>query len=319
MLKLEDGNLTREEVIEISKKTNMIPVTYDRMFKGVFMFNLEILKIFLIEVLELNLNPDEVIINPENGELPLEKYKEKLNIIDMYVTLNKDIHIDVEMNNKNFTSVMDARMHLYGSKLYTLLFERGDEEETFDNKILIQLDLNAKNNGIPYGEDVIVNYGTKTKQVYVKNVKRVIKYLAYYRNLYYNKNEKLNKSQLWLVALSSENFVELYDILVQLLKPKEVDKFIRKVINMSKDNFMLHEWEKEKMDQLKQRETIESIKIDIAEENFKLGVRQGIEQGTETRDMQIVKAMLDNNYKDEDIVSITGLSLEKINEIKKNK
>ena len=84
---------------------------------------------------------------------------------------------------------------------------------------------------------------------------------------------------------------------------------------MSKDNFMLHEWEKEKMDQLKQRETIESIKIDIAEENFKLGVEQGIEQGVET----IVKAMLDNNYKDEDIVSITGLSLEKINEIKKNK
>ena len=46
------------------------------------------------------------------------------------------------------------------------------------------------------------------------------------------------------------------------------------------------------------------------------GIKQGIEQGLQQRNIEIAKSMLNKNMKIEDIMDITGLSKEEINNFK---
>ena len=76
---------------------------------------------------------------------------------------------------------------------------------------------------------------------------------------------------------------------------------------MSKLKFNLHEWEKEKMDELVREE---SKRID-REEGFNAGVEQGIEQEKNTT----IKNMLNKNMDLKDIAEITGKTIEEIKKI----
>ena len=96
--------------------------------------------------------------------------------------------------------------------------------------------------------------------IYIKNKKTILKYLAFYKEKYYTLGENLERDELWLVVILSENLVELYDLLGKLLSNEKRDKFIRKVIKMSEDNFILSLWEKEKMDELKELAIIEDAR-----------------------------------------------------------
>ena len=68
--------LTREELVELDKTFQMVPLTLDFMFKNIFTDDLDILKEFLILETGLRLNPDSTKITILNGELPKENYKE---------------------------------------------------------------------------------------------------------------------------------------------------------------------------------------------------------------------------------------------------
>ena len=87
--------LTREELEEMDKTMQIIPLTYDFMFKNVFTDDLDILKEFLILETGLRLNPNDTKISILNGELPKENYKEYKKTIDIYISLNDKICIDV--------------------------------------------------------------------------------------------------------------------------------------------------------------------------------------------------------------------------------
>ena len=130
--------------------------------------------------------------------------------------------------------------------------------------------------------------------------------------MYYNFDIKLSKSELWLVVILSETFTELYDLLGELLSDLKREKFIRKVIEMSKDTFILHEWEKEKMDEL--------TKLAYEEDGHKRGLEQGREQGftdgLQKRSQEIAKNMLKENLSLDVISKCTGLSHEELEKIK---
>src|SRR5699024_5172159 len=138
----------------------------------------------------------------------------------------------------------------------------------------------------------------------LKNRQIILKYLAYYKKMYYNFDIKLSKSELWLVAILSESFTELYDLLGELLSNVKREKFIRKVIEMSKDTFILHEWEKEKMDEL--------TKLAYEEDGHKRGLEQGFDDAIST----VAKNMLKDNLSLDLISKYTNLSHEELEKIK---
>ena len=82
-----------------------------------------------------------------------------------------------------------------------------------------------------------------------------------------------------------------------------IKKFMKDVINMSWDGFNLHEWEKDKLDEM--------VVYNREQKALKDGIKQGIEQ--------TIKEMLKNNLDLELISKITNKSIEVIREFRINK
>lgn len=311
--------LTRDELVKYDQEHQMIPLTMDLMFKNVFTDDLDILKEFLILETGLDLDVKKTNLTILNNELPKENMKEYKKTIDIYVVLNDKVNINVELNDSSFNEVLSLRNGMYESKLYSMLLEKGEKPEDLVNRKLIQLNLNTKDATVKYGEDILVTYGIKTGNFYLKNKQTILKYLAYYKNLYYNFDINLSKSELWLVVILSKNFTELYDLLENLLTNEKREKFIRKVMNMSKDTFILSEWEKDKMDRLKELARLEDAKIEGHEagysEGHSSGYSEGLEQGIQENKKEIVLNMFANGLSLEMIAKCTNLTIQKINKI----
>ena len=92
-----------------------------------------------------------------------------------------------------------------------------------------------------------------------------------------------------------------------MLEEDKVQRLMEAVINMSNDDFILHEWQKEKMDALVKYNEIEAAKEE--------GKNLGIEEGIQSRNIQIAKKMLTKKMDIEDISEITGLTKEDIQKI----
>ena len=105
--------------------------------------------------------------------------------VDILVILNDTIFIDVEINRSSFEKVK-LRNSLYCDKLYSVLLEMGDKTTKLKDIYLYQLNLNTMDKSITYGEDKIVSFSLVTKNIFIKNKFMILKYLEFYRELYYN-------------------------------------------------------------------------------------------------------------------------------------
>ena len=302
----EETYLNEKDMLKFDKEIKFVPLTFDFIFKGVFLKNLDIFKEFILDQLELEIN-DDCNITLLNNELLKENKKEYSKTIDIYIRLNDDYYINCEINREKYKNVV-YRNFLYFAKLCSMLLESGKEIKDINNKTLIQININANENLTNLKDELI--FGTK-KTILFNEYKReqqylnfylVSKYIDYYRDLYYNKNINLSKSNMWLVMLSSQNFKELYNTLGYLLNDKDRDKFIRRVKNMCSEYFQLHEWEKEKCQEL-----VEYTKISNAKK-----------EGIKEKEISVIKNMLENNFDYDTISKITNLSIEEIIKIKKS-
>ena len=302
----EKEYLKKEDLLKIDKEEKLIPITFDYMFKGIFMNDLDLLKEFIISQLEFNFDLKECKIRLLNNELPKENKNEYKKTIDLYVSIDNKVFVEIEINRELFKDVK-MRNYLYGNKLYTMLLEQGEDAKTLNDKTFIQINLNVKDVNIDKGDAFIVPYDIRNKEVYIKNSITILKYLEYYRKKFYNDNN-LSNSDMWLVMLTSETFEELYELTGYIMNDEERDKYIRKVIGMSKDNFILHEWEKEKLEQLVEAERRRNA---LAE-----GFEEGVEEGIEQNKLEVVINMLNENLNMELISKVTGLSEKEIIKIK---
>jgi len=295
--------ITKEKLKKQDKKIKFIPITYDFAFKSVFIKNLNIFKKFLIAALELDIDPNLCNIKVDNTELPKEIYKEGSKTVDINVILNNNVHIEVELNRDYFDKVR-KRNFRYIDKMSSMLINSGEKANETD-KVLYQLNLNAKEKQIKYGKDIIVPYGTETGKIYEDNKFMVLKYLEYYRRIYYNEGDR-NEETIWLTALTSRSFSELYEILKDVLTEKELTKFIGDVIKMSNEflNFPLHEWGKEYFEEIERQ-------YDLQKANEK-----GIKQGKKENSRKIAKNMLAMNLDVETISKATGLNIKEIEGLK---
>ena len=262
----------------------------------IFRTNLDILKEFLKDVIPLDIDK-ECNIRLMDGELPKENMKEKGRIVDIYVVLDGKIYIDIEMNKSKFETVLQRNIK-YKDKLSSMLPEsEGDFKNLTSNK-LYQLNLNA----YPFEkilDDIIVLYGLKTHHIYSSDECMVIKSLERYRDLYYNKSNK-EKDVIWLTILTSRTFTELYELSRQILSKEKVKQLMEAAISMSKDGFILHEWQKDKFDALVKYNEIEDAK------------KEGKAEGTKEKTFEIARNMLKKKMSIKDISEITGLTEEEI-------
>lgn len=304
--------LDTKELKKIDQKTSLIPLTYDFAFKTLFIKNLDIFGLFLADVVHIpNYNGDIVLIN---NELPKDNKNEYKKTLDMFVVLNGYIYIDTEMNGNLFINVID-RNGLYLDKISITLLESGENKKCFKRKIIYQLNLNANKYENTYDDEIIVPYALKSKEIVPSNKYIVVKKLEYYRNLYYTKGVR-DRDVIWLTVLTAKTFTELYELLIQVLDDDKVMRIMKDAISMSKDTFILHEWEKDKLDALVKYNEQQNAKNAGFAEGISQGIEQGIEKGKASRNIQIAKNMLKKNMNINDISEITGLSNDEIKLLK---
>ena len=90
----------------------------------------------------------------------------------------------MEMNRTSFENVK-RRNFLYHNKKTSTILKRGMKINTLDKYKVIQLNLNYYDKSINIGEDIIVPYSIKTNSIYLEENKIYIRYLDYYKKLYY--------------------------------------------------------------------------------------------------------------------------------------
>ena len=311
--------LKTEYFEKLDQDLKLIPITYDFAFKKMFRGNLDILRDFLKEVIPLDIN-EECKIRLMDGELPKENRSEKKKIIDIYVVLDGKIYVDIEMNKSKFENVLERNIK-YKNKLSSMIPKKGENIKSLKEKKLYQLNLNAyeKEEII---DDIVVLYGIKSKKIYSTNEYMIVKGLEKYRELYYSGIKE--KDVIWLTALTSKTFSELYEIISHLLPEEKIKRIMEGAISMSKDEFVLHEWNKELFDDLVKYNELEDAKkegeslgktIGI-KEGKTLGIKEGKTIGIKENKIEVAKNMLKENINIQIISKVTGLSLEEIKEIK---
>ena len=158
----------RKEIYEINKRIfkkldeeiELIPLSYDRAFKSTFKTNLNLLNHILNATLPIEISKEDKI-NLLDSEMPIINKKEHKQIVDVFVVINKNIFIDIEMNRSKFENVFE-RNDKYKNRISNVIFEKGESLKELKTKHIYQLNLNAS----PYEEileDTIVMYGLKTK------------------------------------------------------------------------------------------------------------------------------------------------------------
>ena len=290
--------LNKEYFEKLDRQLELIPLSYDKAFKSTFKSNLNILKNILNVSLPIIIS-DEDKISILDSEMPIINKKEHAQIVDIFVVINNTIYIDIEMNRSKFENVFERNTE-YKNRMSNIIFEKGESLKELKTKRLYQLNLNASPNE-KILEDTIVMYGLTTKKIYSSNESTIVKSLERYRELYYNgvKDEEV----LWFTMLTARSFSELYELASQILDEKELKRLMEASINMSKDGFVLHAWQKEKMDAL--------VKYNEIKEATDKGKAEGIKENT----IEIAKNLLKENVDVETISKATGLTAENIQKL----
>lgn len=326
---------------ELDKHLELISLTYDKMFKGLFLKNKEILKKFILTQIDLDIAPEYCKIEILNNELPKDRIKEYQKVLDIYVLINNYFYVNLEINRSYYNDVK-LRNLMYDNKNFGMLLDESNSPKELINKHFVQINLNTREKDVECGSDKIIMYGLESKKRYFENKYILIKYLEYYRNLYYTYDEDLNESDMWLVVLTSRNFYELGSLLEKLLPLEEVYKFIEDVIRMCTNKPFFTEWEKEKLNELVEYQTeVNAIERGLQqgierglqqglqqgieqglqqgiEQGLQQGLEQGIEQGEENKTIELIKNMLSDNLQIEKISLYTGKSQEEILKIKES-
>ena len=169
---------------ELDKTDEFIYLTNDSLFKSVMMRNKNILRRFLVELLNLKVDDSDKIMFL-NKELIKDQIKEKGGTVDIYVKIGNKYFIDIEMNKSNFKTV-NIRNYLYVEKLHSLMLEEGDEYKELKANNLYQLNLNAKESKKTIGFDNMTEISTITGINTMECIQRYSVNLAYYEEMYYN-------------------------------------------------------------------------------------------------------------------------------------
>ena len=313
-----EKNKSLNRAIPEDKKMSMIPLTFDYMFKSLFIRRQDFLKDFLMEVLKKDLGKKDkdIVISILNNETIKDNYNEFKKIADVFLKLNDDILLSIEVNRVKYEYRKTRNDRYIGKLIDSQVSKESDYSDLFYKKI-IQLNINALEKNKICSEREIVQYDKITKKIICENPKVYIKYIENYRELYYNGDRK--RETIWFAFFSTRTYVEAYNILLELYDEKKAQILMEEVIVLNSNDALLHEWEKEKFIAYETYcATMDATKEALAkgmEKGIEQGIEQGIERGMENESNEIIKNILSKNMDINLISEVTNKSLEEIKKI----
>ena len=292
-------------------KEKLLPLTSDYVFKRIFgqEENIEALKDFLESILD-----EEIItIEIKNPEIPKNFYDSKYGVLDLKVTLNDRIVVDVEMQVKNEHN-LEKRDTYYLSSNYVNELKEGEPYSNCKKSIVINIlnfsyykrneyhsvsrmifEESKEEEKVEMGYEKEDRYMTEDLEVHIIELPKFKK-----------KNPKMHtklEEWLWLFIGSDEKVDEASK------KNKEIEKIKKKLASMSLSP--------EERNNYEYRLRAIRDEADAIEFATRKGLEQGQAQGIAQKTEEFVKKLLEKNTKIEDIIELTGVTEEKIEEIKK--
>ena len=177
---------------ELDKKILLINLTYDITFKSVFQRNKELLKDYLNTMLDVNIKSSKITFL--NSELYKENKNEYHKIIDLYLSIDNQIFIDIELNKMPFEMVIE-RNNLYLNKLASMLLETGDNIKKLKQYHLYQINLNAHKSD-EGNSQFVIPFDIENNKIYPIKQKTIIRNLETYKKLYYTYGIRSKKSNM---------------------------------------------------------------------------------------------------------------------------
>lgn len=273
----------------------------DIIFKNIFNVK-ETLKRLLKETLDLKVK--EIFL--ANTEMPVEKIQEKRKILDLVVYTENEV-INVEVNNAYKKDVY-IRNFLYFCKLISSNLEKTKDYTKLKKHIQLNLTWNLQNY-LPFD---------------ISNKKKITFYVKEEET-----NEKVFKDKFKIVNINMDYYLELWysknienenPFLLLLAAPT-----IEQVDKISRGDMLMEKIAKS----VKKLNFDPKITEEIAFENeheiwantmhsrgIEEGTRQGIEQGSKEKQLEIAKNMLNKNMDINIISEITGLTKKEIENLK---
>ena len=273
----------------------------DIIFKNIFNVK-ETLKRLLKETLDLKVKEIFLV----NTEMPVEKIQEKRKILDLVVYTENEV-INVEVNNAYKKDVY-IRNFLYFCKLISSNLEKTKDYTKLKKHIQLNLTWNLQNY-LPFD---------------ISNKKKIIFYVKDEET-----NEKVFKDKFKIVNINMDYYLELWysknvenenPFLLLLAAPT-----IEQVDKISRGDMLMEKIAKS----VKKLNFDPKITEEIAFENeheiwantmhsrgIEEGTRQGIEQGSKEKQLEIAKNMLNKNMDINIISEITGLTKKEIENLK---
>ena len=297
----------------------LLPLTSDYVFKRIFgqEENKQALKDFLESILE-----EEILkIEIKNPEIPKNFYDSKYGVLDLKVTLNDDVVVDVEMQMRNEHDI-EQRMPYYLASNYVNSLKEGEIYIRAKKSIVISiLNFNYYKRNEYHSIARMMFEKPKPEENVKMGYEKEDKYATRYLEMHIielpkfkRKNPEIDtKLEQWLwLFVGSDKKVE---------KAKKVNKEIEK-INKKLASMSLSREERNNYEFRLKAIRDEASAIDYAtrvglERGMQQGIQQGIQQGLEQGKKEIVIRMLKRNSNIEEIKELTGLTEAKIKEIKK--
>lgn len=313
-----------------TKELNRLPLTSDYVFKRIFgqEENKEALKDLLQSILNIKINNIEI----NNPEISKDFYDSKYGVLDLKVTLNNSVIVNVEMQLQNQHNI-EPRSTYYMTSTYAGQLGEGEQYTNCKKVIVIDiLNFNyykrnsyhsvAKMKFKDSSKDEIVDMGYKDEDLYSTNyIEMHVIELPKFKKKNPDIHTKLEQ-WLWLFIGGEEKVKKASKV------NKEIEKINKKLASMSLSREERNNYEfrlKAIRDEISAIDyaTKKGLEKGLREgrkkgmqQGMQQGIQQGIQQGEKRAKIDMIKEMLKNNISIDKIEKITKFTKEEIKEIK---
>ena len=276
----------------------------DSVFKRIFRHrgNEEITKQMLQTIIACQIKDIKLY---ESKILEKDLLDDKLGIVDIYVKLNENVNVDIEMQVAKESNI-EKRMLYYWSKLYTKELKAGEDYSKLHKTIAILM-ANFKISELKEIPKFCTKWQIKEEEytsVILTDALEI--YIIEIPKIREDKGVARKELKEWLTFLENPEKVEMIGMSTEnkeaIIKAKKV---LEEISADEHERYLAHLREK----YIRDSKSIEKYGYDNGYGN---GYDNGLDDGLK----QVAKKMLEQKFTMEQIISVTGLTKEEIEKLK---
>ena len=303
------------------EKGSIIPLTFDIMFTEVFnnQNNICILEEFIANYLNIPLPLVEGNLKILSRRLFKENRYDSKKEVDLLLDLNGK-KINIEMSNNNSMGVINRNV-VYLCKVHGEQLKQSDYNYSHISET-IQIMFNNFNSQ----KELKTTWYLKDEQgnILTNKIRIDIINLVKGKDMCYTYKKDVDYLINWCKLLTESKANNLLDISHKLMSSKSTNVLLKDINKLNGDDEMVRLYTKLSRREMEYNTFIEEAKEkgfnQGKQEGFESGkqegLKKGLEQGIEQKSNEIAKNMLIEKIPLETISKITGLSIEKIQELK---